>query len=59
MIPRALEWHLDNLLDELGSSVASLSSAPESERRGLLLSVRETVKKMSREISQPPATKKV
>lgn len=52
-------WHLDNLLDELGSAVGSLNSAPESERKRVLLSVREAVKKMSREIDHPPAIKKV
>jgi FlaA1/EpsC-like NDP-sugar epimerase len=53
-------WHLDNLLDELGNSVGSLNSAPESERRGVLLSVQKAVRKMSREIDHHlPAIKKV
>ena len=51
--------HLNNLLDELGSVVGSLNSAPASERNGILLRVRESVRKMSQEIAYPSVTKKV
>ncbi len=51
-------WHLDNALDELGAAIGSLDGTPEAERKGVLLRIRECVRKMSQAVDDLSGTRK-